>query len=341
MMRYLKQKLKSQKVKSVQSLVIIITALSAALSGGRAVAQTPVSDYPNHPIRLIVAYPPGGPVDIVGRTIAQALTLSMDRAVIVDNRAGASGIVGTDIAAKAPHDGYTLLLGSSANAILQSLYSKLPYDAQHDLVMIAGIGSAPFVLVTNPRVEAANVRELVALVKSRPGKFSYGSPGAGSPNHLSAELMKSMTGMDAVHVPYRGAAPAETDLMGGQISFMFDTIPSALPMVRSGKLRALAVTSAERSPAAPDIPTMAESGLTGYQTSTWYGLMGPTGIPPQIVARLDSEVNKALRNPDFLKRMASLGLQPMPGSSAQFTTFFDSEMGKWAKIVKASGTHLD
>jgi tripartite-type tricarboxylate transporter receptor subunit TctC len=330
-----------QKLRKMRHLAIFAVALSTTMATHVATAQTAISDYPNHSIRLIVAYPPGGPVDIVGRTIAQALSLSMGRAVIVDNRAGASGIVGTDIAAKAPHDGYTLLLGSSANAILQSLYKKLPYDAQHDLVMIGGIGSAPFILVTGPKVEAKSVKQLIALVKASPGKFSYGSPGTGSPNHLSAELMKTMTGMDAVHVPYRGAAPAETDLMGGQISFMFDTIPSALPMVRNGQLHGLAVTSAARSPAAPDIPTMAESGLTGYETATWYGIMGPAGIPTQIVARLNTEVNKALKNPDFLKRIASLGLSPMPGSAEAFTRFFDSEMKKWAKIVTASGTHLD
>jgi tripartite-type tricarboxylate transporter receptor subunit TctC len=317
-------------------------AVLSCLGAGVTAQAADASDYPNHPIRLIVAYPPGGPVDIVGRAVAQVLSQELGgKSVVVDNRAGASGIVGTEVAAKAAPDGYTLLLGSSANSILQSLYSKLPYDAQHDLVMIGGIGSAPFVLVTGAQVPANNVQELVALAKAKPGKLNYGSPGAGSPNHLSAELMKSMTGIDVLHVPYKGAAPAETDLMGGQLTFMFDTIPSALPLVASGKLRALAVTSAQRSPAAPGVPTLAESGLPGYDTGTWYGLMGPAGIPPAIVKQLNEALNRGLSKPAFVTRMASLGLQPMPDTSAQFTSFFASEMDKWAKIVKLSGTHLE
>jgi len=318
-----------------------LAAVAAACIGAGAAAQDGTADYPNRPIRLIVAYPPGGPVDIVGRAVAQALSEKMGKAFVVDNRAGASGIVGTDVAAKAQPDGYTLLLGSSANSILQSLYAKLPYDAEHDLSMIGGIGSAPFVLVTGPQVPARSVAELTALVKSQPGKTNYGSPGAGSPNHLSAELMKIMTGIDAVHVPYKGAAPAETDLMGGQIMYMFDSIPSALPLVSTGRLHALAVTSARRSPAAPDIPTLAESGLKGFDTVTWYGLMGPAGLPPQIAQRLNAELNKVLADPAFVQRMAGLGLEPMPGTPAQFSAFFGREKEKWARIVKDANIRLE
>lgn len=318
---------------------LLATAL-LALAPLLAQAQR-AGDYPNRPIRLIVAYPPGGPVDIVGRTIAQAMSESLGQQIVVDNRSGASGIVGSEVAAKSPADGYTLLLASSAHSIHPSLYPKLPYDVSKDFVMVGSIASAPFVLVTGPAVPAQNVQQLIAYLKSKPGELSYASPGSGSPNHLSAELMRVMTGTNVIHVPYRGAAPAETDVMGGQVVFLFDSIPSALPLVRSGRLRALAVTSAKRSSAAPDIPTMAESGLPGFETLTWYGLMAPAGTPPDIVKRLNTELNKALQTADMKERMAKLGMDPMIGPPEAFAAFFNGEAVKWAKIVKDSGAKVD
>jgi len=312
-------------------------ALLPSLPADHALAQT----YPARPVRLVVAYPPGGPVDIMGRTIALRLTEYFGHNVLVDNRAGASGIVGTEIVARSAPDGYTLLVAPSAIAIQHTLYSKLPYDALKDLAWVASLAEAPLVLVVHPSVPARNVKELVALARARPGQLSYASPGSGSANHLSGEMLKAMAGLDVVHVPYKGGAPAEVDLLGGHVAFMFNTIPSALPHVRSGRLRALGITWARRSQTAPEIPTIAETALPGFDAGTWYGLAGPAGLPRNVVARISQDVNRALQSPEMKERMSQLGLQAMGGSPEDFDRFAREEVVKWAKVVKASGARAD
>ena len=309
----------------------------AALAPAVAAAQT----YPNRPIRLIIGYPPGGPTDIVGRTLAQKLGDMLGQNVLVDNRAGASGIVGNEIASKAAPDGYTLLVAPSTVTIQHTLYAKLPYDVTRDFTPVALVAGAPLLLVIHPSVPVKTVKELIAFARARPGQLNYASPGSGSANHLSGEMLKSMTGMQVTHVPYKGGAPAEVDLLGGHVTYMFNTIASALPHVRSGRLRALGVSSARRSHAAPEIPTIAEAGVPGFESGTWYGIVGPAGLPSSIVVRLNAEINKALETPDMKERMASLGLDPMGGTPERFSEFMRQEIVKWAKVVKESGARAD
>ena len=299
------------------------------------------STYPNKPLRLVVAFPAGGPVDIVARALAPRLSELLGQAAMVDNRGGASGIVGADLVAKSAADGYNLLVAPNTLAIHVTLYSKLPYDTLKDFAPIALLTASPLVLVVHPSVPASNVKQLIELAKARPGQLNYASPGSGTANHLAGEMMKSMAGIDVLHVPYKGGAPAEIDVLGGHVSFMFNTIPSALPHVRSGRLRALAVTWARRSPAAPDIPTIAESALPGFDAGTWYGIVGPAGLSREIVTRLNSEVNKVLRSIDFKQHMASLGVETMPGTPEQFGDFIRTEIVEWAKVVRDSGARAD
>jgi len=322
--------------------ILLALTLSAAVIP--AIVATPVlaqAPYPNRPIRLVVGYPPGGPVDITARALAQVLSQSLGTQVVVDNRPGATGIVGNELVARSAPDGYTLVLAASPMVIHETLYEKLPYDTLRDFTLIGTIASAPLLLVAPPNSPAGNVKELIALAKSKPGELSYASPGTGSVNHLAGESLKTMSGIDVVHVPYKGAAPAETDVMGGRVAFMFDTIPSALPKVRAGQMRGLAVTSASRTPIAPDIPTVAESGLPGFDAITWYGLMGPANLPVDVAARLNAELNKALDSPAFRERLAALGLEAMPGTPQQFAQFYRSETVKWGKVVKSSGAKPD
>ena len=317
----------------------LIVALGAGAFGfvHLAVAQP----YPNKSVRIIVGFPPGGPVDIVARALAPRLSEPLGQTALIDNRAGAGGIVGADLVAKSAPDGYNLLIAPNTLAIHVSLYSKLPYDTLKDFIPIALLTASPLVLVVHPSVPAMNLRQLIALAKARPGDLNYASPGSGTANHLSGEMLKSMAKIDVAHVPYKGGAPAEIDLLGGHVSFMFDTIPLALPNVRSGRLRALAVTWARRSPAAPDIPTLAESGLPGFDTGTWYGMVGPAGLPREIVMQLNTEINKVLQSTEFRQRMASLGVETMPGTPEQFGDFIKTEIVKWAKVVKESGARAD
>jgi tripartite-type tricarboxylate transporter receptor subunit TctC len=317
----------------------LIVALGAGVFGfvHLAVAQP----YPNKPVRMVVGFPPGGPVDIVARALAPRISELLGQTALIDNRAGAGGIVGADLVAKSAPDGYNLLIVPNTLAIHVSLYSKLPYDTLKDFIPIALLTASPLVLVVHPSVPATNLRQLIALAKARPGDLNYASPGSGTANHLSGEMLKSMAKIDVAHVPYKGGAPAEIDLLGGHVSFMFDTIPLALPNVRSGRLRALAVTWARRSPAAPDIPTLAESGLPGFDTGTWYGMVGPAGLPREIVMQLNTEINKVLQSTEFKQRMASLGVETMPGTPEQFGDFIKTEIVKWAKVVKESGARAD
>ena len=316
---------------------LVALAIALALSVGIALAQ---SAYPNRPIRFIVGYPPGGPTDIVSRELARPLSELLGKQVVIDNRAGAAGTLGNDLVAKAPPDGYAVVLATSTMPIQDTMVTNLPYDTLKDFTFIGTVASGPLVLVVPPSLPVHNVRELIALAKSKPGELSYASPSSGSANHLAGELLKTQTGIDAVHVPYKGAAPAEVDLMGGRVQFMFHTIAAALPRVKAGQLRAIAVTSAARSPILPDVPTVAET-VPGFEAITWYGVLAPAGLPADVTQRLNADLNKSLQNPALKEKLLALGMEPMPGTPAQFVSFYKDEAVKWGKIVKASGAKAD
>lgn len=318
--------------------VALVCNLAVSLLGeGAVVAQ----DYPSKPIRLVVPFPPGGGTDIVTRTVTQKLAEILGASFVVDNRGGAGGSIGTEIVAKSPPDGYALVMVSGSHTINPSLYKKLPYDSVNDFSPITLVVSGPGILVVHPSVPAKNVRELIALAKSKPGQLIYASAGNGTPPHLAAELFKSMAGVNMVHVPYKGNTQAFPDLISGQVQVSFPTIPSAIPHVRSGRLRALAVTSKQRSHVAPDIPTIAESGLPGYDASSWYGLLAPAGTPASVVAKLQQGVVKVLELPDVKEKMLSQGLDPVGSTPEEFAATIKTEIPKWAKVVKASGAKAD
>ena len=323
----------------VASAAVATLALVSATAGS-VMAQT-AGAYPAKPLHIVVGFPPGGPVDTLARAIGEKLSLSMGQQVLVENVAGATGIIANQRVAKSAPDGYTLLMGASTIPIQATLKKSLPYDTVRDLTPIAYVGDSPFLLVVPVASPVRNMRELVAHIKASPGKLSYGSAGTGSGNHLSGELMKKMAGLDITHVPYKGAAPAEVDVMGGHVSYIFDAFTSGLKLVQSGRLRALAVTTEARSPAAPDIPTMAESGFPGFSVQTWYGLIGPGNLPLDLVRRLNEEVNKALALPDLQARLMAMGLQARPQTAAQFSSFVKNEVEKWAAVIKDSGVQQE
>jgi len=303
-----------------------------------AVAQT----YPGKPVRLVVPFPPGGSLDFAGRLIAQKLTEMWGQPVVVENKPGAGGNIGADLVAKAPADGYTILLGAlSTHAVNPSLYAKMPYDAAKDFAPITLIAVTPNVLVVNANSPVQNVKEFIAYTKANPGKLSFGSGSNGSAGHLAGELYKVETGTDAVHIPYKGGAPATQALMAGDTQFMFDNLANAMAQVKGGKLRALAVTTAKRSALAPELPTMAEAGLPGFDISTWYGLFAPTGTPPAIVAKWNADVTRILNMPDVRARFVADGAEPAPNSPEQFAQFIAAELTKYARIVKVSGAKVD
>lgn len=303
--------------------VLEISCLGAAAQG-----------YPAKPIRLIVPYPPGGPTDLVGRSVGQKLTEALGQQVVVENRAGAASAVGTEVAARSSADGYTLLLGTSAGfCINPALGGKLPYDAERDFAPISLVVINPQILVVHPSLPVHSVKSLIALAKTRPGQLNYASVGNASPQHLGMEMLKSMTGIDMVHVPYKGTAPAVTDILAGNVSLMFNSMPSVLPQTKSGKLRGIAVGSAKRSPAAPDIPTVAESGVPGFEYVTWYGLFAPAGTPRDIVNRLNAQVARMLADPELAKRFASQGAEPMSNTPEQLAQYRRAEFERWRKLI--------
>jgi tripartite-type tricarboxylate transporter receptor subunit TctC len=313
--------------------------LALALGCAGAFAQS----YPAKPIRLVVPYPAGGPLDIMARAIGQKLTEAWHQPVVVDNRAGAGGNIGADLVAKSAPDGYTLLMGAVATqAINPALYSKIPYDAARDFAAVALVAQVPNILVVNPAVPVKSVRELIELARAKPGTLNFASGSTGSTGHLAGELFKTMAGVDMVHIPYKGAAPATTDLLAGQVQLMFDNLANALPNVKAGKLRALAVTTLARSPAVPDLPTIAESGLPGFDLTTWFGLLVPAGTPPEIVAKLNAEVVRALNSNDMRERLQRMGAEPPANNTPEhFAAFIRSEAAKYAKVVKSSGAKVD
>ena len=304
-------------------------------------AAAGAQDYPARPIRVVVPFPPGGGTDLMARTVVQKLGESLGATVVVDNRGGAGGTIGTDLVAKAPPDGYTLVVVSGSHAINPSLYPKLPYDSVRDFAPVTMLTSGPGLLVVHPSVPARTVKEFIALARSRPGQLHYASAGIGTPPHLAGELFKTMTGADIVHVPYKGNGPAYTDLIGGHVSVMFPTIPTAIPHVRTGKLRALGVTTRSRTAIAPELPTLSESGVPGYDVSSWYGLLAPAGTPAAVVARLQREIAKVLRLPDISEKLTAQGLDLVGNTPEAFAGVIQSEIAKWAKVVKASGAKVD
>lgn len=298
--------------------------------------------YPSKPIRIVAPFPPGGPADILSRIIGHKLSQSWGQQVIVDNRPGAGGNIGADLVAKAAPDGYTLLLGFvGTHAINASLYAKMPYDNVKDFEPVSQIAAVTIVLVVHPSVPASSIKELIELAKSKPGQLTFGSPGNGTPQHLAGQLFNTMAGVDMQHVPYKGAVPALTDLLGGQVSMIFSSMPPALPLVKTGKIRALGVTSATRSSAAPLIPTITESGLPGFEVNNWYGILAPRGTPKEIVSKLNAEIVKILNMPDVKESLAVQGAEPVSGTPEQFAAYIKEETEKWAKIVKYSGARLD
>jgi tripartite-type tricarboxylate transporter receptor subunit TctC len=294
------------------------------------------------PIRFIVPFSAGGGADIVARAIGQKLTESLGQQVIIDNRTGAAGIIGMEAAAKAPPDGYTIVLGQTGpNSINPSLYDKLPYDALKDFAPITETTSYPYVLVVHPSVPVRNVKDLIALAKSHPNGLTYASAGNGAANHLAAELLKNMAQIRMVHVPYKASAPALIDVLGGHVSMMFDPIITCMPHVRVGKLRALAITSLARSAISPELPTFAETGLPGYEAIGWHGVLAPAGTPKEMVARLHAEIVRVLRTPDMRARFAEQGAEPVGNTPDEFARFLKADLEKWSKVVKTAGVRAN
>jgi tripartite-type tricarboxylate transporter receptor subunit TctC len=298
--------------------------------------------YPNRTIRLVVPFPAAGTTDILARAAAQKLTEAFGQSVVVDNRPGAAGNIGADVVAKSAPDGYTLLMGTvGTHAINPSLYSKMPYDHVKDFVPVVLVAGVPNVLVVNPALPVNSVADLIKLAKDKPGQINFASSGSGTSIHLSGELFKTMAGVDITHVPYKGSSPALVDLIGGQVQIMFDNLPSALPQIKAGKLRAIAVTSLKRAPVLPDVPTISESGLPGFEASSWFGVLAPAGTLAPIVARINTEVNKWLQSADAREKLLSQGAETAGGSPEQFVNHIRAESEKWAKVVKASGAKVD
>ncbi len=312
--------------------------LAAVAASGSAFAAQP---YPTKTIRWVIPYPPGGPVDVVARPVAQRLTEAWGQPIVLDPRPGAGTIIGTDLVAKSAPDGYTLLLTAAQHAVVPSVYSKLPFDTAKDFTPVSQFVSGPFVLAVHPSVPAKTVRELIALAKSQPGQILYASAGSGSVNHLSGELFKTMARIDIVHVPYKGGAPATTDLVGGHVAMMFHSIVGVIPYARTGRLRALAVTTPNRSALVPDIPTMIESGLPGFEVETWYGALGPAGLPRDIVDRLSRELDRILKLPEMRARLQSQGVEPVGGAPEQFGARIAADLARWARVARESGAKAD
>ncbi len=306
-----------------------------------AIAPAGAQQYPHRPVRIVVPYPPGGGTDIVARTLAQKLTETLGQTVIVDNRAGANGIIGADQVAKSKPDGYTALIAIASHAINATLYAKLPYDTQADLMPVSLLAEYPYVITVHPSLPVKNVKELIAFAKARPNQLSYASSGNGSGPHLGMELFKTMAKVELVHVPYKGAGNAATDLVSGQVQLFLHNFLAGMPMIRAGKLRALAVTSPARSSVMNDLPTVAESGLPGYTVTGWYGMMLPAGTPAPIAGALHDAVVKALRSKDVSDRLSGEAAVPIGSTPPQFAEFLKTEIAKWAGVIRKAGVRSE
>jgi tripartite-type tricarboxylate transporter receptor subunit TctC len=314
---------------------------TGALGAAAALPAFPQQPYPLKPVRFIVPFPPGGPVDATARGFTVKLAEYWGQQALVDNRSGAGGIVGAEIAAKSPADGYTVFVCSIHHSVLPGMKSELSYDIEKDFVPVTFAALFPIILVAHPAVPAKSVSELIAYAKANPGKLSYGSSGNGGGTHLAGELFKSLAGVDILHVPYKGSAPAMADLLGGQVQLMFSDAPTALPHIKSGRVRALGVGSPKRSALVPDLPTIAESGVKGYDAYSWAGVVAPAGTPPPIVAKLNADIVKALSDPEVKQRLLQAGAEAMPGTAEQFGKMLRAEMTKWAKVVKDGKIQAD
>ena len=314
--------------------------LAASVSAG---AQKPAADasYPSRPVRLIVPFAPGGGTDIIARLVAQDVGQAWGQTIVADNRGGSGGVVGTETAARASPDGYTLILVSLGFSYAPALYRKLPYDSEKDFSPITRVATQPFVYVVVPSLGVASMKDLIALAKAKPGEIRYGSGGSGGSSHLGTELLRVMTATDFTHVPYKGTGPALTAMLGGEIHFQLIGISSVVPHLKSGRMRALAVSGAKRSDAAPELPTVAESGVAGYAFDVWYGLLAPAGTPRAIVAKVNAEVNKALKSPALAQRFAAVGLEPAGTTSEEFAGIIRSEIVKWKKVVESAKIRIE
>lgn len=320
------------------ALVAALACLLALGMPGIALAQK----YPARAVRIIAPFAPGGGVDTVARLIADPLSRSLGQPVIVENRPGAAGTIGAALAARAPADGHTLLLGTiSTHGIGPSLYADLPYDAQKDFASISLLVTQPNVLAVNPGLGAASLADLVRMAKAKPATIAYASSGSGTTQHLSAAMFEHMAGVQLVHVPYKGSAPALTDLLGGQVQLMFDNLATALPHIQAGRLKALAVTSARRAPALSGVPTMQEAGLAGYDVTSWYALYAPRGTPPAVVQRLNADVRRILSQSSVAQRLRAQGLQPAPGTPDELAALMRAEIAKWARVVKQAKVSVE
>ncbi len=314
-----------------------LTSVMALLFAGPILAQS----FPAKPVRVVVPYPPGGPTDIVARVLFQQVAEATGQQFLIDNRAGAGGNIGAELVAKSPPDGYTVLIGTTAHAINMSLFKNLGYDVQKDLMPVSLLTQGPLVLIAHPQFPASSVKEVIELAKTKPGGLNFASSGNGQSTHLSAELFNTMAGIKMAHVPYKGSAPALTDVMSGQVDVMFDTTLSAMPFVKAGKLKALGLTSAVRSLAAPDVPTIAESGLPGYEVFAWNGVLVPTGTPKAITQQLNDHIRKAMLLPQVKDKFSAQGFAASWNSPESFGVFLKTEVDKWSRTVKASGATLD
>lgn len=322
----------------MQTSLMILAAL-AVMAPAWAQAATA---YPSKPIRLLVGFPPGGSTDILSRQVGVRLAESLGQQVVIDNRAGAAGNLASELVARGNPDGYTLLMATvSSHGINPGLYKKVPYDPVADFAPVTLIASYPLILAVNPAVPVKNVKELIALAKGKPGALRFGSSGNGSPGHLSGEIFKNMASIDIVHVPYKGGAPSTLAVLSGEVQITFATLPGAMPHIKSGKLNGPAVTTAKRSPALPEVPTIAESGLPGFDISSWAGLMAPAGTPKSVVLMLNAATVKALASPDMRERLAGEGAEPVGNTPEQFAAFVKAELAKWAQAIKQAGAQID
>ncbi|HEV7390187.1 MAG TPA: tripartite tricarboxylate transporter substrate binding protein [Burkholderiales bacterium] len=317
------------------------TIVSALIGACACCAGAYAQGYPSKPLRFVVGFPAGGATDVVARTISQKLGESLGQPVLVDNRGGAASNIGAELVATSPKDGHTIFMGTVSTSINPSLYKKLAYDPLRDFTPVSRVSSTPFLFVVHPSLPARNVKEFIALAKSKPGELNYGSAGSGSGGHLFVEMFGSMARVKLTQVPYKGAAPATTATLSGETLFMFDNIVTTLPLAKAGKLRALAVTTATRSAAAPDMLTIAEAGVPGYDANAWFGVFAPAGTPQPVINRLNTEIVKIVKLPEMRERFLALGAEPVGSTAQEFGAFFRNEVEKWAKVVKTSGAQVD
>jgi tripartite-type tricarboxylate transporter receptor subunit TctC len=329
----------ADRLNIMRKLVPACVACACLCVGGHIRAAA--IDFPAHPLRLIVPYAPGGNADIMARLIAQRLGANVGHQVVVDNRPGASGIIGTDLAVKAAPDGYTVVLVASSLATNPALFKQLPYDTLRDLAPISMVGSTPLILAAYPGLPAATVKDLIALAKAKPGQLNYATSGSGSPANLAGALLNYMAGIHLVHVAYKGTAQATTDVLGGHVQLSFPSMTAALPHVKSGKLKALAMTGLSRSPLAPDVPTVSESGVTGYQASIWNGILAPSATPRPLIAKLNAELVRVLTSAETRERFAAAGADIAHTTPEEFRKFVVAEQAKWEKVIRESGMRLE